>query len=342
MSTDKIISLQGITKEFDTKGGKVVALRGISLDIEKGDIYGIIGLSGAGKSTLVRCMNLLETPTEGEVIFDGKSLLSLGQKELNIERRKIAMIFQQFNLLMQRDAIGNVCFPLEIAKVPKAEASKRAQELLEVVGLGDRMRSYPSQLSGGQKQRVAIARALASDPKVLLCDEATSALDPKTTRSLLALLKDINEKFGITIVIITHEMSVIKEICNKVAIIENGEIAERGNVEDVFTKPKTAAARRLFFPDGRGESDGLYKVSKSKKIRLVFDDFVAYEPRIANMILATGAPVNIFYADMQVVDGRQKGQMVLCLSDDEEKSEQQKKFLRDNHIEFIELEEEVE
>ena len=226
------------SKEFDTKNGVVSALKDINLDIEQGDAYGIIGLSGAGKSTLVRCINLLEEPTEGKVIFDEKVLSSLSADKLNLERRKIAMIFQQFNLLMQRDAIGNVCFPLEIAGVPKKDARKKAMELLKIVDLDERAHSFPSQLSGGQKQRVAIARALAADPKVLLCDEATSALDPKTTRSILGLLKKINKELGITLVIITHEMDVIKQVCNKVAIIESGEIVERGEVQTVFSKPK--------------------------------------------------------------------------------------------------------
>lgn len=341
MSREHIISLQSVTKDFPVKDGTVRALDDIDIDIDEGDIYGIIGLSGAGKSTLVRTINLLETPTEGRVIFDGRSLMGLSPAELNKERRKIAMIFQQFNLLMQRDAIGNVCFPMEIAGVPRKEAQEKARDLLRKVDLEERMRSYPSQLSGGQKQRVAIARALAMDPKVLLCDEATSALDPKTTRSLLSLLKQINAGYGITIVVITHEMEVIKQICNKVAIIENGEIVERGNVQDIFAKPKTQAARKLFFPN-EDENEHKTGVSGKNRVRLAFDDELAYEPKIANMILQLQAPVNILYANMQVVEGRQKGQMVICLSEDGLKAEQQKQFLRDNDIDFMEIEEEVE
>ena len=332
-----IIRLQGVTKDFQTKHGTVRALNDINLDIEPGDVYGIIGLSGAGKSTLVRCINLLEVPTEGKVIFDGQSLIGLKQKELNLQRRKIAMIFQQFNLLMQRDAIGNICFPLEIAGVPKADAVKRAKELLEIVDLEDRAGSYPSQLSGGQKQRVAIARALATNPKVLLCDEATSALDPKTTRSILQLLKKINEEFGITIVVITHEMSVIKQICNKVAIIENGEIVERGNVADVFTKPKTQAARRLFFPEGDEKPERVGTSSKNR-VRLAFADDV-YDSVISNMVLELQAPVNILYANMQVVDGLQKGQMIVNLADDEIKAAQQKAYLRAHNVELTDIDE---
>lgn len=339
--SEHIISLQGVTKDFETKNGLVQALKGINLDIEPGDAYGIIGLSGAGKSTLVRCINLLETPTEGKVIFDGKTLTGLKHKDLNLERRKIAMIFQQFNLLMQRDALGNVCFPLEIAGVPKDEAKKRAMELLKIVDLEDRAHSYPSQLSGGQKQRVGIARALATDPKVLLCDEATSALDPKTTRSILALLKKINRELGITLVVITHEMDVIKQVCNKVAIIESGSIVERGEVQEIFTKPKTAAARKLFFPDGEGKETAL-KISHTHRIRIAFKDEHTYDPVVSNMILELKAPVNILYADMDVVDGHQRGQMVICLSDDEAVAEKQKAYLRAHDVDFAEVEVEEE
>ena len=251
------------------------------------------------------------------------------------------MIFQQFNLLMQRDAIGNICFPLEIAGVPKAEARKKAMELLKIVDLEDRAHSYPSQLSGGQKQRVAIARALATDPKVLLCDEATSALDPKTTRAILELLKKINKELGITLVVITHEMDVIKQVCNKVAIIEKGEIVEKGNVQDVFTKPKSQAARKLFFPDER-EKRTEHRATTKHRVRLVYDTQNAYEPIISNMILELKAPINILYANMDVVNDIQKGQMVICLADDAQMAERQKQYLRDQKVEFIEIEEEGE
>ena len=241
---DNIISLQGVTKEFETKGGKVVALHDINLDIKRGDSFGIIGLSGAGKSTLVRTINLLEQPTEGKVLFDGKALTGLGSRDLNLQRRKISMIFQQFNLLMQRTAIGNICFPLEIAGVPKAEAVAKAEELLRVVDLEDRAHSYPSQLSGGQKQRVAIARALASDPEVILCDEATSALDPKTTRSILALLKKINEERGITLVVITHEMEVIKQLCSQEDLLPGRREQGKEHNQDFYQEESQAGLRR--------------------------------------------------------------------------------------------------
>ena len=336
---EHIIKLQGVTKEFDTKGGKVVALKDINLEIERGDSYGIIGLSGAGKSTLVRTINLLEQPTEGKVLFDGNVLTGLRSKDLNLHRRKISMIFQQFNLLMQRDAIGNVLFPMEIAGVPKQEAEKKAEELLKVVDLEERAHSYPSQLSGGQKQRVAIARALASDPEVILCDEATSALDPKTTRSILALLKKINEERGITLVVITHEMEVIKQLCNKVAVIENGEIVERGEVQEIFRKPKTKAARKLFFPDEEYREKPLTKTSTRNRVRLVFDEATAGEPIIGNMIMELGAPVNFLYANLDVLGGAQKGQMVICLAEDKETADKQKAYLMAKGVEFTEIDE---
>ncbi|MCQ2567679.1 MAG: ATP-binding cassette domain-containing protein [Mogibacterium sp.] len=341
--SEHIISLQGVTKEFDTKGGKVVALKDINLDIDEGDSYGIIGLSGAGKSTLVRTINLLEQPTEGKVLFDGENLTGLRSKDLNLKRRKISMIFQQFNLLMQRDAIGNICFPLELAGVPRADAEKKALELLKVVDLEDRAHSYPSQLSGGQKQRVAIARALASDPEVILCDEATSALDPKTTRAILALLKKINEERGITLVVITHEMDVIKQLCKKVAVIEGGEIVESGKVTDIFAQPKTQAARRLFFPDEQKmELENRGKTSTKNRLRIVYDGRSAYDPTIANMIMELRAPVNILYANMDVVGDEQKGQMVICLADDEKIADKQKKYLKEHGVNFTEIKEEEE
>ncbi len=334
---DTIISLQGVTKEFDTKGGQVVALKDINLDIEKGDSYGIIGLSGAGKSTLVRTINLLEQPTEGKVLFDGQVLTGLKNRDLNLQRRKISMIFQQFNLLMQRDAIGNICFPLEIAGVGKAEAQAKAEELLKVVDLEDRAHSYPSQLSGGQKQRVAIARALASDPEVILCDEATSALDPKTTRSILSLLRKINEERGITLVVITHEMNVIKQLCNKVAVIENGEIVERGPVKEIFANPKTKAARKLFFPDATERETPTARTAVKNRLRLAFNEQTAYKPIIANMILDIGEPVNMLYANMDALLDEQNGQMVIALSDDKEVAEKQKAYLIKEGVDFTEI-----
>ena len=225
-----MIEIKDLSKSFQTADGRVEALRKVNLTVGDGDIYGIIGMSGAGKSTLVRCINMLERPTEGSVWMDGRDLGSLSETELRSVRRKVTMIFQGFNLLMQRTCLKNICFPLELEGVDKAEAKKRALELLELVGLPDKANAYPAQLSGGQQQRIAIARALATEPKVLLCDEATSALDPKTTHSILELIRDINQRLGITVIIITHQMSVVEDICSHVAILDNGEVVEEGTV----------------------------------------------------------------------------------------------------------------
>lgn len=245
-----MIEIKHLSKTFGVSGGTVDALKDITLTIPDGEIYGIIGMSGAGKSTLVRCINMLERPTAGDILIDGKSMTELSQKELREKRRDITMIFQGFNLLMQRNCLKNVCFPLELAGVKKAEAEKRAAELLELVGLGDKFKSYPAQLSGGQQQRVAIARALATHPKILLCDEATSALDPQTTQSILSLIRDIHDRLGITVIIITHQMSVVEQICTRVAILDGGTVAEEGAVSGVFSSPKSEAAKRLVYPEG--------------------------------------------------------------------------------------------
>lgn len=242
-----MIELINLSKTYESKNSCVEAVKNINLTVDRGDIFGIIGLSGAGKSTLVRCINYLERPTAGQVIFDGKDLGTLTAKELLKIRHSMGMIFQGFNLFSQRTALKNVCYPLEIMGVKKKEAEKRARELLKVVGLSDREKSYPSQLSGGQKQRVAIARALATNPKVLLCDEATSALDPNTTSQVLELLKEINQNLGVTIIIITHEMKVIEQICNRVAVIDNGELVEVGTVKEVFASPKSQITKELVF-----------------------------------------------------------------------------------------------
>lgn len=229
-----MIKVENITKIYSTKTGDFLALENVSLEVDRGDIYGVIGLSGAGKSTLVRCINLLERPSEGKVFIDGEEITSMDEQQLRKTRQSLGMIFQDFNLLMQRSVLDNIRFPLEIAKVNKEEAQRRAWELLALVGLEEKAHSYPAQLSGGQKQRVAIARALANHPKVLLCDEATSALDPVTTMSILKLLKDINEKLGVTIIIITHEMKVVETICNKVAVIESARIVKNGATKDII------------------------------------------------------------------------------------------------------------
>ncbi len=229
-------------------GGTFDALKDVSLTIGDGDIYGIIGMSGAGKSTLVRCINMLERPTAGRVLIDGVDIGALTEKELRKIRREVTMIFQGFNLLMQRTCLANVCFPLELAGMKRSDAKKRAMELLHTVGLPDKANAYPAQLSGGQQQRIAIARALATNPKVLLCDEATSALDPNTTHAILELIRGINREMGITVIIITHQMSVVESVCNRVAILDHGVVAEEGSVADIFADPKSDAAKRLVYP----------------------------------------------------------------------------------------------
>ncbi|RBP64508.1 D-methionine transport system ATP-binding protein [Alkalibaculum bacchi] len=325
---EKIIEIIDLTKSFHTKDGEVKALDHIDLTIHKGDIFGIIGMSGAGKSTLVRCMNFLEVPTAGTVIVDGQDLFALSKKELREVRHSMGMIFQQFNLLMQKTVMENVCFPLEIAGVKKAEAQEKARELLAIVGLENKEKAYPSQLSGGQKQRVAIARALATNPKVLLCDEATSALDPTTTRSILALLKDINKRLDITIVIITHEMSVIEGICSHVAIIDQSKIAESGRVQEIFTHPKTLAAQKLVYPDGQNTGENIGE----KCLRIVFDGSSSYDPVMSEMILACKAPVNILYADMKDIEGTAIGQMVIQLPSDENLAEKIIYYLKNRNL----------
>ena len=347
---EPIIQIKNVTKTFIGKDNQVEALKGISLDINKGDIYGIIGMSGAGKSTLVRCLNYLEKPTTGTVVVEDQDLSTLTEAELRKVRTGIAMIFQHFNLLMQRSVLDNVCFPMEIVGVKKQAARKRAMELLEIVGLKEKADSYPSQLSGGQKQRVAIARALASNPKILLCDEATSALDPQTTASILELLKSINEQFQITIVIITHQMSVIREICNRVAIIEHGELVENGLVEDIFSHPKSKAARELILrdvPENSGKAEGavaaqMERIQGDKKLRIVFTENSAFEPVIANMILQFGKPVNILRADTKNVGGVAKGEMILGLPDDRHLQIDMEQYLTEHGLEIEEVTGDVE
>ncbi len=331
-----LIQIRNLEKEFfGTSGSKVTALSGINLDINKGDIYGIIGMSGAGKSTLVRCINFLEKPTGGTVIIGGRELSALNDRELRSVRQKVGMIFQQFNLLMQRNVEDNICFPLEIGGVPKAKAKERAAELLELVGLSDKRLAYPSQLSGGQKQRVAIARALATNPEILLCDEATSALDPTTTRSILELLKDINKKLGITIVIITHEMSVVEEICDYIAIVDKGSLAESGRVEDVFSNPKTEAARKLVYHNS--SSATVDEMTGKRCIRIVFDGKSSFEPVIANMILECRTPVNILFADTNDIKGQAFGQMILQLPEDRQQGDKVINYLKSRNVNVEEL-----
>ena len=338
MNEKPIVELVGLGKVFQSKDNEVKALEDINLTIYEGEIFGIIGLSGAGKSTLVRCINFLERPTSGAVVFDGADMGTLREKDLLKARQSMGMIFQQFNLLMQRNALQNICFPLEIAGVPKKQAIERAKELLEIVGLSDKANAYPSQLSGGQKQRIAIARALATNPKVLLCDEATSALDPTTTRSILDLLKEINQKLGITVIVITHEMSVIEEICNRVAIIDKSHIAEIGNVEDVFVRPQSKIAKQLVFSSDTHVNtfEGEYRC------RIIFDGRTSFEPVIANMVLECKTPVNIMFADTKDIDGKAYGQMIIQLPNDEMGRRRIMNYLNTNEIPYEEVDGNVE
>ena len=323
---EPIIEIQNLSKRFGTGDNQVAALQNVSLSVKPGEIFGIIGLSGAGKSTLVRCINLLENPNEGAVLFHGKDLTSLKEKELRLQRRKISMIFQSFNLLDQRNALDNICFPMELAGVPRKEARKRATELLETVGLPDKANSYPVQLSGGQKQRIAIARALASDPEVLLCDEATSALDPTTTDSILKLLQKINREKGITVIIITHQMSVIEQICHRVAILDAGRVAEIGEVESVFNNPQSEAGRRLVSPESAlpvSEEDG-------PVARIAFNGNASEEPIIASVAMDLGIKVSILGADTRNINGKAFGTMLVSLPENREDKRRVLDYLNDH------------
>lgn len=321
-----MIEIKNLCKTFDGAGGKVTALNNINLTVGDGDIYGIIGMSGAGKSTLVRCINMLERPTSGDVLIDGVSMTSLSPAQLRNARRNITMIFQGFNLLMQKNCLKNICFPMELAGIPKQKAEKRAAELLELVGLPDKAKAYPAQLSGGQQQRVAIARALATDPKVLLCDEATSALDPNTTHSILGLIREINRRLGITVIVITHQMSVVEEICSHVAILDNGEIVEDGAVGTVFASPKSAAARRLVFPNGADES--ISNPARETRLRIIFNGAkAASTPWIAKMAQEKNVLVNIVSAATRTIDDKTYGSMLLGVPGGAEKTAAVKEYL---------------
>ncbi|MBS6440138.1 MAG: ATP-binding cassette domain-containing protein [Clostridiales bacterium] len=321
-----MIEIKNLSKTFDTAGGRVEALKNINLTIDDGDIYGIIGMSGAGKSTLVRCINMLERPSEGTVLIDGKDMGALSPGQLRTERRNITMIFQGFNLLMQRNCLRNVCFPMELSGVPKAEAREKAMNLLNLVGLPQKAKAYPAQLSGGQQQRVAIARALATNPKVLLCDEATSALDPNTTHAILELIKDINKKLGITVIVITHQMSVVEEICNRVAILDGGEVVEEGLVGTVFASPKSTAAKRLVFPNVADEI--VSNPSNEKRIRLIFNGAsTTGTPLIARMAVEKHILANIVSAGTRCVGDRVYGTMLLGIPGGEDEYKEAKAYI---------------
>ena len=310
---EPIIEIKNLTKTFGSGENQVEALRDVNISVNPGEIFGIIGLSGAGKSTLVRCINLLERPNEGQVLFHGQNMMTMSDKQLRLQRRKITMIFQSFNLLEQRTALDNICFPLELVGTPRKEAVKRAKELLEIVGLPDKANAYPVQLSGGQKQRIAIARALATDPEVLLCDEATSALDPKTTDSILKLLQEINRERGITVIIITHQMSVIEQICHRVAILDHGDVAEIGKVVDVFHNPQSEAGRRLVSPEAANLPLSTWE---GPVARIAFNGNASADPIIATLAMDLGVKVSILGADTRNIDGKAFGTMLISLPED--------------------------
>lgn len=325
-----MIKLENLSKIYsEGSADEVVALKNINLEIENGDIFGIIGLSGAGKSTLVRCINLLEKPTSGHVYIDGEDLMSVSPKRLRQIRRKVSMIFQQFNLLQQRTVLKNVELAGELSK--DENRKQKAIKLLDIVGLGDKLDSYPSQLSGGQQQRVAIARALMTDPQILLCDEATSALDPETTNSILELLKELNKKLNLTVVIISHQMSVIEAICNKVAIIDKATISTMGALRDVFLSPKDAVAKKLIYSTRINTG-----IKGEKLVKLMFDETID-EPIITNIIQECNILLSIFYAETKIIEGRTYGQIMFRLPYYEEDIEKLCAYLDQKGVAYEEV-----
>ena len=321
-----MIKVEHLTKTFTSNNGSVQALTDVSFEIEKGEIFGIIGLSGAGKSTLVRCLNLLEKPSSGRVIIDNEDMASLSEKQLRNKRKKIGMIFQSFNLLMQDNVLKNVCFPMEISGINKKQAEEKALEYLRIVGLENKAKAYPSELSGGQKQRVAIARVLASKPEILLCDEATSALDPETTKSILDLIKSINQEYNITVVLITHEMAVIQEICNRCAVLQDGILVEENTVDELFRNPQSDAARRLIF----NSSNEIRNIKGGELVRIAFEETNTTEPVIADLILKYNTPVSILESNISSISGKSKGQMIVQLPSDKKLADKMFKYLQKN------------
>lgn len=337
-----MIEIRNLTKVYTAAEHEILALDDVSLTVEKGEIFGIIGLSGAGKSTLVRCVNMLERPTHGSIVVDGQEITALGTEELRAARQKIGMIFQHFNLLSSRTVFDNVMFPLEIAGVPRNEARPRVQSLLEMVGLTDKSGVYPAQLSGGQKQRVGIARALANQPGLLLSDEATSALDPQTTRSILSLLREINRKLDLTILLITHDMNVIKEVCDRVAVIDNSKIVEIGDVLDIFSNPQTQTSRSFIgtvmnreIPEEllhrpNGDSGKL----ATRLVRVSFIGASAGEPVISSMVRQYDVQANILYGNIDRVKDKPFGNLALELMGSPEMIDNGLAYLRTRGLEI--------
>lgn len=342
-----MIELKKVDVTFEDERQTVNAVQNVTLSVAKGDIYGIVGYSGAGKSTLVRTINLLQRPTAGQVIVDGEDLSALPPKSLRTARKKIGMIFQHFNLMRARTVAGNIAYPLKHSGLSKKEMDKKIDELLELVGLSDKKHTYPSQLSGGQKQRVAIARALANDPEVLLCDEATSALDPKTTSSILELLKKLNKKLSLTIVIITHEMQVVKEICNKVAVMDDGKVVEKGDLVSLFTEPKEALTHE-FIDTATHIDKALEKIRKHPTLlELTEEDVLASityvgkstsTPLIASLYAQFGVTTNILYGNVEILQQTPVGNLIVVLSGEKKQREKAIAFLESNHVKVSQLE----
>jgi D-methionine transport system ATP-binding protein len=337
-----MIELKNLYKTYDTEGEKVEAVKDVTLNINKGEIYGIIGFSGAGKSTLVRCINFLERPTKGQVLIDGKDLNDLSNKELREERKKIGMIFQHFNLMKSRTVFENIAYPLKGSKYSKEEIKDKVTSLLKLVELEDKANSYPSQLSGGQKQRVGIARALANDPKVLLCDEATSALDPQTTKSILKLLKEVNRKFGITIVIITHEMQVVKEICTRAAVMENGRVVEEGNIFKVFSEPKEKITKN--FIDSTSLLSNIYDLIEDKSsvveikenekiLKLKYLENSTTEPIISIISREFNVDANIIFGNVEIIQESPLGGLIVIIKGQEEQIHNVINYLKEKNVE---------
>lgn len=333
-----MIEVKNVTKIFKTKNGELTAVDHVNLSIQKGEIFGIIGYSGAGKSTLIRLLNGLEKPTSGTVMVNGLEISSIKGKELRLARQKISMIFQHFNLLWSRTVAENIAFPLEIAGVPKEEREKRVHELIELVGLSGRADAYPSQLSGGQKQRVGIARALANNPEVLLCDEATSALDPETTDSILRLLSDINQRLGLTIVLITHEMHVIRKICHRVAVMEAGRVVEQGDVLEVFQNPQAEITKNFVMQvsDSRESKESIEHILKNypsgKLVKLIFVGNTTERPIISYLIKEFQLDINILHGNISQTVNGSYGTLIVQLDGDSENVEKALEKLKSMNI----------
>ncbi|GAA0752889.1 methionine ABC transporter ATP-binding protein [Clostridium sartagoforme] len=337
-----MIILKNLHKTYESKANKIEAVKDVTLNINKGEIYGIIGFSGAGKSTLVRCINFLEKPTNGQVVIDGKDLSTLSNKELREERKKIGMIFQHFNLMKSRTVFENIAYPLKGSSYSKEEIKNKVKDLLKLVELDDKADSYPSQLSGGQKQRVGIARALANDPKVLLCDEATSALDPQTTKSILKLLKEVNKKFGITIVIITHEMQVVKEICTRAAVMENGKVVEEGSIFKIFSEPKEKVTKN--FIDSTSSLSNIYDLIENKSsvvdikenekiLKLKYIENSTTEPIISIVSREFNVDTNIIFGNIEIIQESPLGGLVVIIRGEEAKINNVISYLQENNVE---------